>query len=153
MDRTTALAFLTTEMAELATDANFSSQQLTTAYNTAIDMSLRYLAYQETDLPTANVDQGNIMKYLALLEYFALKRFLRLLTLRFDVALPAPVKVTRSQVFGHIERLLRVCELDLARMGIEVGAVASFQMGRVELDFLEPDYPFGLPFPFLGGDF
>lgn len=139
MDRTSAMAYLTEEFAELATDAKFTSQQTTNAYNTAIDNSLRKLNFAETDLPTADVDQTDIQKYLKLLEFFALKRFSRLLSLRFDAkAGNGAVDATRSQAFAHVERLLDDTRGELAQLGIIIGGSNFFEMGRVQLDFLEP---------------
>lgn len=139
MDRPTATAYLVEEFSDLATDSKFTSGQITSAYSTALDNSLRHLGYEETDLPTADVDQVNVIKYVALLEYFTLKRFMRLYSLKFDVeAGNKAIVATRSQAFNMLKSLLGQAEADLARLGIPLGGVASFEMGRVTLDYLEP---------------
>ncbi len=139
MDRATATTYLTNEYVDLATDSKFTSGQISTAYSTAIDNSLRQLGYAETDLATADVDQTNVKKYLALLEYFTLKRFLRLYSLKFNVkAGSGAVDASRSQAFEQIRQLLGDAEADLARLGIPLGGIQSFEMGRLTTDILEP---------------
>ncbi|SRR6266571_1912199 len=139
MDRTTALSYLTKEFSDIATDAKFDANATSTAYNTAIDNSLRHLNYLETDIPTANVDQTNVIKYLALLEYFTLKRFMRLYSLKYNVSAGnKAVEASRAQAFSQMRSLLGQAEADLARLGIPLGGVASFEMGRITTDILEP---------------
>ena len=139
MDRATALAYLTEEFAELAVNAKFDANQTSAAYGTAIDNALRKLNFVETDLPTAVVQQADILKFIKLLEYFSLKRFSRLLSLRFDVkAGNGAVDATRSQAFKQVERLVQESVNELAVLGVIVGGSTFFEMGRIELDFNEP---------------
>lgn len=138
MNRAAALTYLTNEFADLATDSGLISGDLTTAYNTAIDNSLRQLGYVEADLSTADVIQTDITKYLALLEYFALKRFARLLSTRVSVSLPGPASAQRNQAFDQVQKLLATARADLADLGIDPGGASSFEFGRINLDFLEP---------------
>lgn len=141
MDRTAASAYLTQEYRELATDAKLTDQQITDAYNAAIDMSLRQLGTQETDLATASVDQINIIKYLALLNYYALKRFARMLAIKYDVAVGSgAVDAKRSQAFNHVSALLQDAEEQLLKLGIDVGGGPSFQLGSINLDYNEPGW-------------
>ncbi len=138
MDRTTATNYLSNEYAELATDAKFTTQQTSTAYSTALDMALRFLGYQESDLATADV-QAPILSYIALMNYFTLKRFSRLLSIRFDVEITGALKASRSQAFAQVEKLLIDAEMECINLGFQVGGISSFQMGRITLDFMEPD--------------
>jgi len=139
LDRASAMAYLTEELSELAVDAKFTPTQTTNAYNTAIDNALRKLGFVETDLPTAVVVQADTQKFIKLLEYFSLKRFSRLLSLRFDVkAGNGAVDATRSQAFKQVERLVQESVNELAVLGVIVGGSTFFEMGRIELDFNEP---------------
>jgi hypothetical protein len=139
MDRTAATTYLTQQYRELTADAKFDTQQTDDAYSNAIDMSLRYLGTDETDLATADVEQANVLKYLALLDYFALERFNTLLSVRFDVSFPGPVSAKRSQAFQQVGALLSRAENKLAALGIVIGASGdSVQFGFINLDFLEP---------------
>ena len=143
MDRDGATAYLTQQYRELAVEAKFSDEQTTAAYSNAIDMSLRYLNVQESDLATADVVQADTLKYIALLDYFALDRFSTLLSIRYDVSLPGPVSAKRSQEFSQVEVLLQRAENKLATLGIVIGSSGqAFQMGRINLDFLEPSHHF-----------
>lgn len=140
MDRVTAKTYLTNEFAELATDAKFTSTQIDTAYSTAIDNSLRKLGFVEEDLPTADVVQADVQKYIKLLEYFALKRFSRVLSIRFDAEVgQKAVVASRSQAFKMVEQLIEEARSELAVLGIVVGGDNNaFEMGRINLDFIEP---------------
>ncbi len=140
MDRSTALTYLTNEFAELAADAGFNSGQTTTAYNTALDMSLRQLGYQETDLATTDVGQSNILNYLSLMTYYALKRFARLLALRVDTTVGMQLSAKRSQAAIQVKALLDDAEAEVIAKGFQVGPVPAFVLGRMELDFMEPSY-------------
>lgn len=142
MDRAAATTYLTEEYRELAADAKFDSGQTTSAYNTAIDMSLRQLGIAEEDLSAYDVAQSDTLKYLALLNYYALVRFARLLSIRFDVkAGQGAIEASRSQAFAAIQQLKDEAAAELATFGIIVGAEAAggfYQIGRLNLDFLEP---------------
>ena len=146
MDRPAALSYLTSEFADLAGDAGFTTDQLNTAYSTATDMALRQLGVAETDLATTTVLQAQVMQYLALLGYYALKRFARLLSVRVAVILPGPTSAQRQQAFAQVNILLEAAESDLAKLGVDLGN-AMWQLGRVDLDFLEPGSQgeFGIP--------
>jgi hypothetical protein len=138
MTRTEATTYLTTEYQELALEAKFTGQQLTDAYNLAIDMSLRQLGVQETDLATAAVDQAHILGYLALLGYYALRRFERLLAIRVDVNIAGSLQAARSQAAKQIKLLLDDAKAECMSLGFAVGGTQAIVAGRLNLDFLEP---------------
>lgn len=140
MNRTAAMSFLTEQYRELSVDAKFTPQQTTDAYNSAIDMSLRYLSVDEANLATADVEQSKIITYIALLGYFALKRFSILLSIRFDVQLPGPMEAKRQGAFSSVMKLLQIAETELVNLGISIGAGSAnaMQVGWFTLDYLEP---------------
>jgi hypothetical protein len=146
MDRTAATTWLTSEFAELATDAGLSGDQLTTAYSNVVDMALRQLGVAETDLATYSTTQDQVQSFLALLNYYALKRYARLFSMRVAVALPGPTSAQRNQAFQQVNALLNAAEADLVKLGVDLGS-STWQMGRVNLDFLEPGSQgeFGIP--------
>ncbi len=153
MNRTAATAILTTEYAELVTEVKFTTQQTSDAYTFAVDMSLRQLGYTEDVLATTDVPQSQITVYLALLNYYALRRFSRLLSIRFDVQIAGSLQALRSQAFKQVQQLLEEAEAECANLGYAVGSKSGLQMGRVPLDYLEPDFPYGLPpFPYSGNE-
>lgn len=139
MDRSSAVNLLTQQYRELATDAEFTTQDTTDAYDAAIDMSLRQLGTQESDLATADVEQPNVLKYIALLNYYTLKRFSTLYSIKFDVeAGQKEIVAALSQAFKMITVLLAQAAEELTQYGIFVGSSQGFQMGRMTLDYLEP---------------
>lgn len=153
MDRTAAVAFLTSEYTETATAAKFTGDQITTAYGTAVDMSLRQISNAGVqsfdDLSTAIVDSVHDLDYIALMNYYALKRFVRLFSLQFDVAVGSgAVDAKRSQIFKQMQSLLEDAEQECLKLGFNLGGGQSFQMGYLDLDFNESGWK-GLEF----GDF
>lgn len=137
MNRVAAFTYLTTEYQELATEANFTVQQVQDCYNLAMDMSLRQLGYQETDLPTADVAQASIIGYLALLQYYALRRFERLFAIRVDVNVAGNLQAFRSQGAKQVKMLLDDAKAECVALGFSIG-VPAMTSGRFTLDFLEP---------------
>ena len=139
MNRASATAYLVEKYRELSTEAKFTSQQITDAYNGAIDMSLRQLAYEESALATADVVQANILKYLACLNYYALDRFVTLFVLRFDVkAGSGAIEATRSQISNHAVALKNLAALELSQFGIIVGNSQGFQIIHMTRGDVEP---------------
>lgn len=139
MNRADATSLLSQQYRELSVDAKFTSQQITDAYSAAIDMSLRQLGTQESDLPTTDVQQTSVLKYIALLNYYALKRFSTLLSVKFDVkAGSGAVEAARSQAFRAVGTLMEQAAAELTQYGIFVGSAQGFQIGAMTLDFQEP---------------
>lgn len=137
MTRSEALTYLTTEYQELAAEAKFTGQQLTDAYNLAMDMALRQLGIQESDLATADVDQAHVLGYLALLGYYALRRFERLLAVRVDVNIAGSLQAARSQAAKQVKLLLDDAKAECMAQGYAVGGTQAIVAGRFNLDFLE----------------
>ncbi len=137
MLRSAATTWLTEEFNELATEINFTPQQLGDCYSTAIDMSLRQLGYTEDVLLTQDVPQTQIVGYLALLNYYALKRFARAFAIRFDTNIAGSLQAFRSQAANQIKALLDDAKVECTSLGFAVDT-PQFQLGRMELDFLEP---------------
>ena len=136
MDRPTATNYLNEEYADLATETAWASGTITAAYNVVLDQSLRQLGYQETDLPTANVDQTNVIAYMALMDYYALTRYAKFFATRMDVSVAPNIATKHSQVGTMVNTLLERAEERLTQLGI--GPVQQMQAGRYNLDFLEP---------------
>src|SRR6185312_3313632 len=108
------------------------------AYNSAIDMSLRRIGYLETDLATADVAQAQILSYIALLNFYALKRFQRLLSIRVDVKVGQnTLDAQRSQAFNAVSKLAEEAKAELLSLGISLTG-PNFEMGRINLDYNEP---------------
>ncbi len=136
IDRPTATNYLQEEYQDLATETAWASGTITSAYNVVLDQSLRQLGYQETDLPTANVDQTNVIAYMALMDYYALFRYAKFFATRMDVTVAPNISAKHSQVASNVNMLLAKAEKRLTQLGI--GPVQQMQAGRYNLDFLEP---------------
>lgn len=139
MNRNAATTLLVQQYRELTVDAKFTSQNITDAYSAAIDMSLRQLGYQESDLATADVLQSNVLKYIALLNYYTLKRFSTLYSIKYDAKVASgAADAARSQAFKMVATLMEQAAEELTQYGIFVGSAQGFQIGTMTLDFQEP---------------
>lgn len=141
MNRATALAYLQTEYADMATEAGLDTTPLLSAYNTVIDQSLRGLEFPEAQLGTTDVPDSLVPAYLAHLDYFALTRFLRVFSMRFNVSVSGAVSASQSDIFGHVHVLRDMAERRLAGLGYS--PTQTFTSGRFTLDFLEPSQAAG----------
>jgi chemotaxis response regulator CheB len=139
MLRADASAYLVEEYRDLADEAEFTTDQTTSAYSVAMDMSLRQLGVAEAALSTADVAQADVLKYLALLNYYALNRFAKLLSIRVDTAAGNNAINTKdSQAFDQVTKLQTRAASELTFYGISVGGMQAYGMGRINLDILEP---------------
>jgi hypothetical protein len=142
MNRTAASAYLTTEFAEIATDAQLDAAALAIAYSTVIDMALRKLGYVEADLATANVGQESLGAYIALLDYYALNRFAaKLYSVRVDATVNNAISASRSQAYKALSSAVDKAAAYCASLGYPVdaaGQAQTMEVGRFNLDFQEP---------------
>jgi hypothetical protein len=137
--RTDASAYLTEEYRELADEAGFTTDQTNSAYSVATDMALRQLGYEETALSTADVPQADVLKYLALLNYYALNRFLKIFAKERDTAAGSgAINIKDSQMFDQVSKLMGLAAQEVAAYNISVGGAQSYGMGYINLDFLAP---------------
>jgi hypothetical protein len=136
VDRPTATNYLSEEYQDLAIETGWAAGTITAAYNVVLDQSLRQLGYAETDLPTANVDQVNVIAYMALLDYYALYRYAKFFAIRTDVVVQGALSTKGSQTMVAVQHLLDKAEKRLIQLGF--GPVQQMQAGRYNLDFLEP---------------
>jgi len=141
MNRAAALAYMQNEYADMATEAGLDTTPLLQAYNTVIDQSLRGLEYPEAQLGTTDVPDALVPAYLAHLDYFALSRFLRVFSMRFNVSVSGAVSASQSEIFGHVHVLRDMAEKRLAGLGYS--PTQAFTSGRFTLDFLEPSQATG----------
>lgn len=141
MNRAAALAYVQAEYADIALEAGIDTTPLLSAYNTAIDQSLRGLEYPEDELGTADVSDNQVISYLALLDFFVLTRFLRVFALRTDVSVSGAISASQSQMFRQLQKLHDMAEKRLDGLGLS--PVETFTSGRFTLDFLEPSQATG----------
>ena len=141
MNRQAASAYLTTEYQEMAADSQLDPAALASAYASVIDTSLRKLGYAESALATADVPGEDMEAYCALLDYYALRRFVRAYAPRTNVSVGSSMNVQRAQAFEQAKRLADEAAALCAALGYPVdaaGTTASMTLGFLNLDFLEP---------------
>jgi len=139
VDRTDASNYLQEEYRELAEEADFTTDQTNSAYSVATDMALRQLGYEESALSSTDVPQADVLKYIALLNYYALNRFLKVLAKERDTAAGSgAISLKDSQMFDQVSKLMGMAAREVASFGIDIGGIGAYRMGRINLDFLEP---------------
>src|SRR5579875_4055872 len=139
MDRPTATAYLTTEYQELVADAGLSTQQVSDAYNLALDMALRQLGYPEESLSTTDTLDSEVLGYLALAGYYTLRRFVRLLSVRVAVTVAGSLTAARQQAATACKAILDDLKAECAARGYPID-VEQATMGYLNLDFQEPSW-------------
>jgi len=110
-------------------------------YASVINAALRDLGFTESELPDAVVEDDGVAGYLALLDYYALLKYLQAAATLTDTVIDG-VPINRSQMIQNIRYLL-----DNAR-AVAVGGgwlpdtsavpVTDMEMGGINLDYLEP---------------
>jgi hypothetical protein len=141
MNRDAALSYLQGEFADIATEAGIDQSPLLSAYGIVIDQSLRTLGYTESQLGSTNTHDDEVDGYLALLDYFALTRFMRIFAMRTDVSVSGAISATQSQTFRQVKILRDEAEKRLNGLGLS--PTTQMEIGRFTLDFLEPDLQAG----------
>jgi hypothetical protein len=138
MIRADALVFILDEYASLATEAEVTHNDTSSGFKSAIDNALRALGYTQSQLQTAEVEEADEGDYIALLRLHALKRISTPLALYADVRSDAPgQEKKKSQIFAQVQKLLAQSQKEVDDLGLGTGG--GFQLGRINLDYLEPD--------------
>lgn len=137
MNRSEAMDYLTDAHLEIATEAGFDENRTLIAYKTVIDHALRLLDYTEGELSSADTTSAETPAYLAALDYYALSRFARVFAIRTDTSVSGALSVSQSQAFTQVSQLVEDARQRLVSLGVDP-AGESMQIGRINLDFLEP---------------
>lgn len=130
MDRAAARTYIASEFSELLTETGLSSS---TAFENSIDNALRLLGYGESDLATADVTD-HIKNYQVLLEYFALKRFVRSLALKIKYTIDGQTYEEQT-LYDHVAEMLKDAEAEATKLGYAVKG-NSFELDTITLGFL-----------------
>lgn len=108
-----------------------------TGYGPDIDQALRQLGESEAGLAAATVADAYAPAFLALAEYYALRRFGRQLALSADLS-SGTMSKKASQRSATIKALTAEAAERAAGMGYPVGGAAAWGTGLLNLDYLEP---------------
>lgn len=137
MNRVEALAYLDEEYRELAVESEMVEGDRLRAYHAVIDQSLRHLDFDEADIPTATVDASDTIVFLALLDYFVLRRYTRIFSLRINVSVGGAITAAQSMTFAQVKQLCDEAMRKLSDLGISF-PISPIQVGRFNIDILEP---------------
>lgn len=109
-----------------------------TAYGGDVSQALRRLGVAESQLSTVEVVDANRGAFLALAEYYALRRFSRKLALKVDSTL-GPMSEKSSGIFSQVEKLMKEAAGEAAGFGYPVDASPAWSLGILSLDYIEPE--------------
>jgi hypothetical protein len=109
-----------------------------TGYGPDIDQALRQLGEGEITLATATVIDGYVPAYLALAEYYCLRRMARQLSLQVDQTLNT-MSEKKGQRAGTLAGLIAEAAKACEGLGYAVGGGVTWSMGRLNLDYIEPE--------------
>lgn len=138
MDRDAALTYLNEQWPGLQTALGVLATDAAGGWKAAIDGALRSLGTATANLTSATVATTDEAKFVALLDYFGARRLLAEAITKVDVSV-ADVGLSKrySQMREGLESLLAGYLATLSIYG--VGPIPQMQMGRMNLDFLEPE--------------
>lgn len=137
MNRSDSVTYLSEQFGTIAAELGVTATDTTAGYKAPIDTALRLVGITETDLATAEVT-ANIVTYQTALDFTTLQYLWRKASVRVDITVGTPaVSKKRSQVFAQIGDMLKAARSAAEDAGVLDGA-ASWQAGRIGLDYLEP---------------
>lgn len=138
--RAEAALYLDTQFGNLAREVmQVTNDDSAVGYGADIDQALRKLSYVESDIATAIVAADYRDVYFALADYYALRRFARLLATKVDIGQAHVREGDRNRVFDNVLKLLEMAETTIEEYGYSVGSGSGWELARLTLDFLEPD--------------
>lgn len=137
LSRTDLLTYLQNSFDVLATETGVATTDTAAGFGSAIDYALRRTGTLHADLATGTIPDDEEDAGYLFASYAALQRYLRALAIQVDITVDGPdISKKRSQTFAHVKILLDTIKDDLALLGY---GEAAFEMGRINLDFLEPE--------------
>jgi hypothetical protein len=142
-DRTAALAYVQPLYASLATLTGQLTTDTATGYGPAIDEAFMTYGVAYSDLATATAPDVDVPAVRALLRYFSLLGFEQRLSAKVDydvVGQSAAVTKKQSAQLAQVRQSLAEAANQAAYYGFVVTASGgTFEFGRFNLDFLEPN--------------
>jgi hypothetical protein len=139
MSRATAAVFLHGQFSDLATEiSQAETDDSADGYGPDIDQAFRQLETDEDDLATASATQAQIPAFVALCEYYALRRFARRLALRADIKAGTMAKGLGKQA-DTLQALMAEAAQRAAGLGYPVDGAAAWSIGQINLDYIEPE--------------
>ena len=137
--RASAASYLAVQFATLATETDQATTDTSAGFGPALDQALRKIGgTAEADLAAATVADATVPAFLALAEYYALRRFARALATRVDFGAPT-VEGDRPRIFQHISRLIVMAREECAAQGYPLDGSEIWSYTSLQLDYIEPE--------------
>lgn len=133
MTQAAAATYLGGQLGVIATAVGSAS------YADDIAQALRRLGVSEADLATAVIADADRGAFLALAEYYALRRFARMLVAKANVSIDGLGSAQYAQMFDNVKELMGEAAASAAGLGYPVDAVPAWGLGSINLDFIEPE--------------
>ncbi len=132
MDRATALSYLSNEFSEQLSDTGMVATDTSNGFGPVIDNSLRECGYSRIQWPTADVPDISEGRYVAFLEFYALRRFSKLLAQNINIGTNG-TNVSLKGAFDNVKSLLDAATAHVKLYGF--GGTSGWL--RINLDFIE----------------
>lgn len=133
MTRDEALDYLKNEFSEQIADTGMSDTDSPDGFEPVINNALRQIGTAKADFDTVDVAEDEEAAYTAYLEFFALRRFTKLLAQNINVTTNGTTAGLKG-AFDNVQKLLEMATAEVKRYGFGGG----FSFAYVDLDFIEP---------------
>lgn len=138
INRTQAAAHLRAQFDVLASEiGQTSNDDSATGFGPDIDAALRRLGTAQADLAAATVTDANAVAFLALCEYFALRRISRKLA-SYTEWRAGDVVGKENQVFEQVKAMMAEAAEQCAGLGYPMDGTPAWGVSSFTLDFIEP---------------
>jgi hypothetical protein len=138
--RTQAAAHLHTQFSVLASEiSQAETDDSATGYGPDLDQALRYLGEGESSLATATVMDTTGPAYLALAEYYCLRRMARQLSLASTDVRVGEMSQKLGQRASTLAGLIDEARTACASLGHPVDGSPAWSTGSINLDYTEPE--------------
>jgi hypothetical protein len=131
MIRAEAVEYLSLTFSTIAAKLGIPATDTPQGYAYIIDSSLEVLGVSSQEEPESDA------LYKAALDYFALRAFWRQTATLVDTNIDG-VPINRSQFAKNLKDMMDEAATVAGAAGIDVGTGSALEMGRLNLDFLEP---------------
>lgn len=133
MTRDDALEYLQNEFPEQIADTGMASDDSVSGFEQVINNALRETGIAKASWNTAVVSEDDEAQFTAFLEFYALRRFTKLLAQNINVTTNGTTAGLKG-AFDNVKALLEMATAEVKRYGFGGG----FSLAYADLDFIEP---------------
>lgn len=136
MTRDDAVEYISAEFSVLETATGTLAADAPDGYQYVINRALRAIGFEQSEIEGAEVEDGDVASFESLLDYYALKKFVRSLATEPNVNIDG-ISVNYDDLRKAAVAQLAAAEVEVAGLGL-VTITGDWSMGVINLDILEP---------------